>query len=88
LPAITYNGRDRDALNLRKLQDLRSGTLDDFVRYAMDESRRLSLELRFFAVTNPGPSPGAATSLVSQINREQGRAVWASGTSPAPPRSC
>lgn len=74
--AITYNGRDRQALNLRQLRGLRSGSLDDFMRYALAESQRLSLELRFFAVVNPGPSPDAAMSIVSQINGSKGRAVW------------
>jgi hypothetical protein len=74
--AITYLGRDRHLLNLRRLDGIRSGTLEDFLSYALAESRRLQLELRFFAVTNPGPSPGSAMNVVSEINRGQGRAVW------------
>jgi hypothetical protein len=74
--AVTYNGRDRHLLNLRQLDGIRSGTLEDFLSYALAESRRLQLELRFFAVTNPGPSPGSAMNVVSAINLGQGRAVW------------
>lgn len=73
---ITYNGRDRHVLDLRKLAGIRSGTLADFLDYAVAESQRLQLELRVFAVTNPGPSPGSAMNVVSEINRRQGHAVW------------
>ena len=74
--AITYNGRDRYLLNPRQMDGIQSGTLEDFLGYALAESQRIPLELRFFAVTNPGPSPGSAMNLVSEINRRKGRAVW------------
>lgn len=74
--AITYNGRDRYVLNLRQLAGIRSGTLEDFTSWAVAESQRLGLELRVFAVTNPGPSPDSAMDLVLEINRRKGRAVW------------
>lgn len=73
---ITYNGRDRHRLNLRRMRGIRSGTLADFLRYVLSESRRLDLEIRVFAVTNPGPSPGSAMNIVSRINQGGGRAVW------------
>lgn len=79
---ITYNGRDRHALDLQKLAAIRSGTLANFLSYAQAESQRLQLELRIFAVTNPGPSPGAAMNIVSEINRGKGRAVWDIGDVP------
>lgn len=74
--AITYSGRDRYLLNLRRMDGIRSGTLEDFLDYALAESLRIPLELRFFAVTNPGPSPGSAMNVVSAINLGKGRAVW------------
>ncbi len=77
---ITYNGRDRDRLDLARLAALRSTHLDAFLSYAVAESQRLGLELRFFAVTNPGPSPGAAQAVVAGINAAGGRAVWDIGT--------
>lgn len=77
---ITYNGRDRDRLDLRRLAALRSGTLEAFLSWSVAESQRLGLELRIFAVTNPGPSPGAAQAIVAGINAAGGRAVWDIGT--------
>ncbi len=73
---ITYNGRDHQALDLPQMEAIRSSTLADFLSYAQAESQRLQLELRVFAVTNPGPSPGSAMNIVSEINRGKGRAVW------------
>jgi hypothetical protein len=81
--AITYNGLDHRLLNLRRLDRIQSGTVEDFMSYAVAESRRLGLELRFFAVTNPGPSPGSAMYVVSEINRRKGRAVWDIGDVPS-----
>jgi hypothetical protein len=77
--AISYTGRDRDLLDVRRLASLRSGDLPAFQEYAAEESRRLGLELRIFSVTNPGPSPGAATALVYDIHTKGARAVWDTG---------
>lgn len=77
---ITYNGRDRERLDLAGLTALRSSTREAFLSWAVSESQRLELELRIFAVTNPGPSPGAAQAIVAGINAAGGRAVWDIGT--------
>ncbi len=77
--AISYTGRDRDKLDLEKLAALGSGDLPAFEAHAAGESRRLSLELRIFSVSNPGPSPTAATKLVYAIHSAGGRAVWDTG---------
>jgi|GEM_PF-1161627 len=76
---ISYTGRDRDLLDLRGLASLHSGDLPAFQEYAAGESSRLQLELRIFSVTNPGPSPKAATSLVYDVHARGGRAVWDTG---------
>jgi hypothetical protein len=76
---VSYTGRDRDKIDLSKLRGLLSADLDAFVAWAAAESRRLSLEFRIFSVVNPGPSPAAATNLVSAINAAGGRAVWDTG---------
>jgi hypothetical protein len=78
--AVTYTGRDRGALDLRRMAALHSGDLPALEAYAAEESRRLGLELRVFSVMNPGPSPGAATGLVHAVHGAGGRAVWDTGS--------
>lgn len=77
--AISYTGRDRKKLDLTKMAALHSGDLPAFQTYAVEETRRLNLELRIFSVVNPGPSPKAAQDLVYALNHAKGRAVWDAG---------
>lgn len=80
--AISYTGRDRQKLDLKKMAALRSGDLPAFEAYALEETRQLNLEFRIFSVVNPGPSPKAAQDLVYALNRAKGRAVWDAGDIP------
>lgn len=77
--AVTYTGRDADKLDQTKLKALRSADLAAFQAYAIEESRRIPLELRIFSVVNPGPSPGAATGLVYALNHAGADSVWHAG---------
>jgi len=76
---ISWTGRDRDKLDVIKLEALRGGDLDAFIAYAVAETQRINLELRIFTVVNPGPSPKAGQDLCYAINSKKGRSVWDCG---------
>ncbi len=82
---ITYTGRDDKTLKLKQaLENMKEKTRDEFIGTVVKVIGTSDLILTFFSVINPGPSPGSAQNLVSDINakvdpKATGGAAWITG---------
>ncbi len=83
--AVCYTGKDYGELK-PDWSRMASHDREGFVRYVADELLHdHAVELTFFSVINPGPSPGSAQDLVAAINNARaadarGCAVWVNGS--------
>ncbi|HVZ39792.1 MAG TPA: hypothetical protein VHI13_10980 [Candidatus Kapabacteria bacterium] len=83
--AISYTGRAIGTFAPDWTQVMTEGDRAAFVRYVAGTLLTKGVDLTFFSVINPGPSPGSAQDLVAEINNARGKdanasAVWVNGT--------